>query len=96
LSVTGVAVSVTVEEETLQDARIVLGSAAPTVMRARNAEDFLRGKKISDELLAEAGVMAAAESRPRDSIRGSAEYRRNLVEVLTKRALRKAIDEGHV
>jgi carbon-monoxide dehydrogenase medium subunit len=40
--------------------------------------------------------MAAAASRPRDSIRGSAEYRRNLVEVLTKRALRKAIDEGHV
>jgi carbon-monoxide dehydrogenase medium subunit len=96
LAVTGVAVSVMVEGDTLQDVRIVLASAAPTVMRAREAEDFLRGKKISDELLAEAGTLAAAASRPRDSIRGSAEYRRNLVEVLTKRALRKAIDEGHV
>jgi len=96
LAVVGVAVSVTVDGDTLRDARIVLASAAPTVMRAREAEEFLRGKKISDELLAEAGVMAAAASRPRDSIRGSAEYRRNLVEVLTKRALRKAIDEGHV
>lgn len=96
LAVTGVAVSVTVAGDTLQEARIVLASAAPTVMRARAAEDFLRGKKISDELLAEAGELAAAASRPRDSIRGSAEYRRNLVGVLTKRALRKSIDEGHV
>ena len=96
LAVVGVAVSVTVAGDTLKDARIVLASAAPTVMRAKGAEEFLKGKKISDELLAEAGVKAAAESRPRDSIRGSAEYRRNLVEVLTKRALRKAIDEGHV
>lgn len=96
LAVAGVAVSVTVAGDTLQDARIVLASAAPTVMRARGAEDLLRGKTINDELLAEAGTVAAAESRPRDSIRGSAEYRRNLVGVLTKRALRKAIDEGHV
>lgn len=96
LAVTGVAVSVVVEADTLREARIVLASAAPTVMRAREAEEHLRGKPISDELLAEAGALAAAASRPRDSIRGSAEYRRNLVEVLTKRALRKAIDEGHV
>ncbi|ABB32363.1 molybdopterin dehydrogenase FAD-binding [Geobacter metallireducens RCH3] len=95
LAVVGVAVSVTVKGDILEDVRIVLASAAPTVMRARKAEDRLRGKKISDELLAEAGEEAAAESRPRDSIRGSAEYRRNLVGVLTKRALRKAIDEGH-
>lgn len=96
LAVVGVAVSVTMAGDTLKDARIVLASAAPTVMRAKGAEEFLKGKKISDELLAEAGIKAAQESRPRDSIRGSAEYRRNLVEVLTKRALRKAIDEGHV
>lgn len=96
LAVTGVAVSVTAEGDTLREARIVLASAAPTVMRAREAEDSLRGQRISDQLLAGAGALAAAASRPRDSIRGSAEYRRNLVEVLTKRALRKAIDEGHV
>ncbi|GAB7025326.1 FAD binding domain-containing protein [Geotalea toluenoxydans] len=96
LAVVGVAVSVRVAGDTLEDARVVLASAAPTVMRAKGAEDFLRGKKINDDLLAEAGEKAAAESRPRDSIRGSAEYRRNLVGVLTKRALRKAIDEGHV
>ncbi len=96
LAVAGVAVSVTVQKDTLREARIVLASAAPTVMRARNAETYLCGKKISAELLAQAGKLAADESHPRDSIRGSAEYRRNLVEVLTKRALRKAIDKGHV
>ena len=96
LAVTGVAVSVKVAGDTIEDARIVLASAAPTVMRARDAEDCLKGRKIDDQALAEAGVLAAAASRPRDSIRGSAEYRKNLVEVLTKRALRKAIDEGHV
>lgn len=96
LAVTAVAVSVKVAGDILQDVRIVLASAAPTVMRALEAEAYLKGQKISDEVLAKAGVMAAAASRPRDSIRGSAEYRKNLVEVLTKRALRKAIDEGHV
>ncbi len=96
LAVVGVAVAVTMDGDTLTDARIVLASAAPTVMRAREAEDCLKGKKITDELLAQAGDLASAASRPRDSIRGSAEYRRNLVGVLTKRALRKAIDEGHV
>lgn len=96
LAVTGVAVSVQVEGDRLVDARVVLASAAPTVMRARSAEAALRGQRISDELLARAGASASAESRPRDSIRGSAEYRRNLAGVLTKRALRKAIDNGHV
>jgi carbon-monoxide dehydrogenase medium subunit len=95
LAVVGIAVAVRVVAAVLEEVRIVMASAAPTVRRAKNAEDFLRGKKISEGLLAEAGKLAAAESQPRDSIRGSAEYRRNLVEVLTKRALRKAIDEGH-
>ncbi|HSH71191.1 MAG TPA: xanthine dehydrogenase family protein subunit M [Deferrisomatales bacterium] len=95
LAVAGSAVAVTVDGDTLVEARIALSSAAPTVLRARRAEEFLTGRTISDEVLARAGVLAGEESRPRDSIRGSAEYRRNLVEVLTKRALRKAIDEGH-
>ena len=96
LAVAGVAVAVTVAGDTLKDARIVLSSAAPTVIRARSAEDFLKGRKISAELLAEAGALAERDSRPRDSIRGSAEYRRNLVRVLTKRTLKRAIEEGHV
>ena len=95
LAVAGVAVSVTVNGGTLKEARIVLASAAPTVMRARAAEEYLQGKTIDEKLLARAGDMASASSRPRDSIRGSAEYRKNLVGVLAKRALDKAITKGH-
>jgi carbon-monoxide dehydrogenase medium subunit len=95
LAVVGVAVAVTVAEDRIEEARIALGSAAPTLLRARQAESFLAGRQISDAALAEAGALASQESRPRDSIRGSAAYRRHLVGVLTKRALRKAIAEGH-
>jgi carbon-monoxide dehydrogenase medium subunit len=96
LAVVGVAVAVIVNGETMTEARIAIGAAAPTPIRARAAEDFLRGKTISDELLAEAGVIASTESKPISDIRGSAEYRRDLVRVFTKRALHKAINEGHV
>ena len=96
LAVVGIAVAVTVNGDTLTEVKITIGAAAPTPMRAREAEDFLRGKVISDELIAEAGVIAAKESKPISDIRGSAEYRRDLVRVFTKRALHKAIKEGHV
>lgn len=96
LAVVGLAVAVTVTGETLQDVRIAIGAAVPIPMRARETEDFLRRKTICDELLAEAGVIAASECKPISDIRGSAEYRRDLVRVFTKRALRKAINEGHV
>ncbi|MHB8766424.1 MAG: FAD binding domain-containing protein, partial [Deferrisomatales bacterium] len=96
LAVVGVAAAVTLRDGVIQDARIALASASPTVMRARPAEEHLKGKAVTPRLLAEAGELAAAASRPRDSIRGSAEYRRSLVGVLTKRALKKALEEGHV
>lgn len=96
LAVVGLAVAVTVMEETLEDVRIVIGAAAPTPMRAREAENHLRGKRITDELINEAGLIASKESKPISDIRGSAEYRRDLVRVFTRRALRKAINEGHV
>lgn len=96
LAVVGVAVAVTMEGQTCREAHIALGAAAPIAMRAREAEAVLTNKVITDELLEEAGVCAARECSPRSSIRGSEEYRRDLVRVLTRRALQKAIKEGHV
>ena len=96
LAVVGVAVSVTVEDGVLLDARIVMGAVAPVPLRAKKAEALLRGQTISDSLLEQAADSAAAECTPITDIRGSAEYRREMVRVLTRRALRKAIDEGHV
>jgi carbon-monoxide dehydrogenase medium subunit len=96
LAVVGVASSVTVSDDTFRDVRIVLGAVAPTPIRPRQAESVLRGKKISQELINEAGKVAAAESKPISDIRGSIEYRRNLVDVLTRRSLKAAIEKGHV
>ena len=96
LAVAGVASSLTVSDGTCEDVRIVLGAVAPTPLRARQAENVLRGKKISQELIEQAGKLAALESKPISDIRGSIDYRRNLVNVLTRRSLKAAIEKGHV
>ncbi|HWQ30514.1 MAG TPA: xanthine dehydrogenase family protein subunit M [Negativicutes bacterium] len=96
LAVVGVAAAVEVENGIIKDARVALGAVAPVPMRAKKAEEFLKGKEISDELLEEAGKIASTECKPITDFRASEEYRRDLVRVYTKRALRKAIDNGHV
>lgn len=96
LAVVGVAVAVTVKDGVLVDARIVMGAVAPVPMRAKDAEAILKGQPITDALLEQAADLAAAECKPITDLRGSAEYRREMIRVLTRRALRKAIDEGHV
>lgn len=96
LAVVGVASAVEIEGDTIKDVRIALGAVAPTPIRATKAEAFLKGKKTTDEVLEEAGVLASQEAKPISDIRASAEYRTNLVRVFTRRTLRKAIDKGHV
>ncbi len=71
--------------------RIALGAVAPTVIRAPKAEGFLDGRKISPEAFAEAGRIAATEAKPISDFRASADYRRDLIAVLVKRALAKAL-----
>jgi len=82
------------EDEKLvcEDVRIAMGVVAPRPIRAKKAEAALKGKVISEALFEEIGEIAASESQPRDSIRGEAWYRREMVKVLTKRAILKSID----
>jgi carbon-monoxide dehydrogenase medium subunit len=80
------------DELTCKEIRIALGVAAPTPMRALKAENLMRGKKISDELLEEVANTASAEAQPRDSIRGEAWYRKDLIRVLVKRMAMKSIE----
>lgn len=67
--------------------RIALGAVAPTVMRALEAEAFLDQRVITPDVMAEAGRIATAEARPISDFRATAQYRRELVGVLTARAL---------
>jgi carbon-monoxide dehydrogenase medium subunit len=76
------------------DVRIVLGTVVPAPMRAKEAEAILKGKRIDDELIGKAARIAVDESRPRDSIRGSGDYRREMVRILTRDALRQAFERA--
>lgn len=96
LPLLGVAVLVSLAEDmaTCTEARIGLGVLAPTPMRAKNAEALLKGKALTEEVLKEAGMAAAEECKARDSIRGEAWYRRDMVEVLVPRMARLAMERA--
>lgn len=87
----GVAVTLKTADGTCEDVRIGLNSVAPTIVHARKAEDVLRGRAVTDSALREAGEVAAAECDPSDDNRGSAEYKREMVKVLVRRAAEEAL-----
>jgi CO/xanthine dehydrogenase FAD-binding subunit len=94
LAVVGVGVRVVEEDGVFKEVRIGLGAVAPTPMRAKKAEGVLVGAKVSDEVIERAGKVASEESKPIDDHRASAEYRRMMVEVLVRRAIRQCLLEG--
>jgi CO/xanthine dehydrogenase FAD-binding subunit len=89
LAVVGVAVMVVIENGICRDIRIALGAVAPTPVRVKRAEEVLRGKKPENDLIEKAARIAAEESRPIDDHRASADYRREMVAVMTRRAIRE-------
>ncbi len=74
--------------------RIALGAVAPTVIRALQAEAYLDNRVISAQSMAEAGRIAASEARPISDFRASAQYRRDIAAVLTRRVLEAALDRA--
>lgn len=78
----------------IADARIVMGSVGPTPLRAPSAEALLKGEQPDEALFARAGESAAGDSTPILDFRGSAQYRRDMVAVLTKRTLALALKEA--
>jgi CO/xanthine dehydrogenase FAD-binding subunit len=76
-----------------EDVKIIMGAVGPRPIRAVWAEDYLRGKVISEEIIVKAGELASRDARPRTTV----EYKIEMVTVLTKRAIHQAlerIDEG--
>src|ERR1043166_2592374 len=95
IAMVGVAVLITPDggKSNLQDARIGLGAVAPTPIRTTKAEGMRRGKPLTAALVKEAASMAASESSPISDQRSSGEYRRWIVEALTRRG---QIGRAHV
>jgi CO/xanthine dehydrogenase FAD-binding subunit len=75
------------EKNTFVAPRIALGAVAPKVIRAPQAEAYLEGRTITPEAMAEAARLAVHDAKPISDFRASAEYRRHMVEVLTRRCL---------
>ena len=78
------------DKKTFVAPRISLGAVAPTVIHAQSAERYLEGKTITAEAMVEAGKLAVNDAKPINDFRASAAYRRDLIAVLTKRALESA------
>lgn len=96
VSKVNVAVTLTVAGNTCRDVKIALGAVAPTVVRARKAEGILKGQKLEERTIAEAAAAAAEETKPITDIRSTAEYRKEMVKVLVRRAIGKALERAKV
>ncbi len=96
ISVVSVAVMVGLENDKISQACVVIGAVAPTPLISEKANVALRGKKLSEltensELLGTVGGAAAEDSMPISDLRGSVQYRRDVLKVLTRRAVLRAV-----
>ena len=96
ISIVNVAAFVQLDEDGshIAEARVVLGAVAPTPIRAPSAEEAIRDGRPDGALFTRAAEAAARDAKPIDDYRASAEYRRDMVKVLTKRALMAAYEEA--
>ena len=94
LALVGVAVCLVVDGsgKKCKEVRIALGAVAPTPIRVPAAEKVLRGNALDDDLFEKAGIRAKEAAQPIDDVRASREYRKALVQVLTRDALKRAYD----
>jgi CO/xanthine dehydrogenase FAD-binding subunit len=97
ISIVSVASFLTLERPAggIRSARIVLGAVAPVPVRAREAENILIGELPGRSLFLKAGETAAGESKPIDDHRGTSEYRRDMVSVLTQKTLQAALQRAN-
>jgi aerobic carbon-monoxide dehydrogenase medium subunit len=90
-----VAAQLTLDEKGIcQKVGIALTNVGPTPVKARKAEEFLRGKKLDEANIKQAAQLAADESAPSPDLRGPVEYKKGLVKELAKRALSRAVERA--
>jgi aerobic carbon-monoxide dehydrogenase medium subunit len=89
----GVAIHLTLADGgKVERAGIALTGVGPTNVKATAAENVLVGAELDDDAIREAATRAAEAAQPHDDVRGSAEYKRNVVRIFTERGLRRAAD----
>ncbi|HYO87120.1 MAG TPA: FAD binding domain-containing protein [Candidatus Limnocylindrales bacterium] len=92
IAVVNAAVIVALQDGKVTQARIALGSVAPTIIRTPTAEQYLLGRALTPDTIREAARLAAATPSPIDDVRATAVYRSEMVRVLVARALRALAD----
>ncbi len=87
ISVVHTSIVLDLDGDLIREARIALGSVAPTIIRAQQAEKYLTGKELSDAVIIMAASIAASDAKPIDDVRGTASYRVAMLEIMVKRGL---------
>ena len=87
ISIVNIAIILTTEASVITQAAITLGAVAPTIIHATEAEAFLLGKVLSNDVISEASILSQKSAKPINDIRGSADYRREMVKVFLSRGL---------
>lgn len=95
IAIIGVAGKVTLDkQDQVVDVKIALGGVAPTVLRVPKAEELMKGKKLTEQLIEEAAVIASESCAPITDARATKEYRTEMVKVWTKHVLKQAAEEA--
>jgi carbon-monoxide dehydrogenase medium subunit len=94
LPIIGVSVQLSLDQSLsiCKDITIALGVVGPIPVRVENVEAMMRGQKIGDDLIERAGASLREAVNPRDSMRSSAEYRKDMISVLFKRAMKRSLE----
>lgn len=90
-AIVGVAVLLKLNGDVVEDVRIGLTAVNNVAVRAKGAEEELLGKRLSDELIEKASTRSMESANPTSDLRGSAEYKKKMVKVMTKRAILNAL-----
>jgi carbon-monoxide dehydrogenase medium subunit len=88
------AVKVVIDNNQFADIKIALGAVAPTAVRAKTAEEALRGKEVNDKKIEEAAKNITEDISPVTDGRSTAEYRRDVSQVITKRVIMQAVERA--
>jgi carbon-monoxide dehydrogenase medium subunit len=91
LSIISVAAGLKIDDNKIEDIIIALGSVAPTPVRAKSVEEYLRKRQATSKLIEEASGEVVKDIKPISDVRASAEYRIEMSKVLVRRALNECL-----